>query len=159
MRCLSFSPLSTSLILLLSAFCSLALSIEPLKVESLPLVTRQETSCLQYSTVANLSTIGTNSTFRAAFLQAGPWGTNQAQGILDGATKTLLKLVDDPTVNQQCGNLTALAIQEAPNNFSQGIIGPFKVLKETMTPMNNGIDVLLVVGVALLLFGGITFAL
>jgi hypothetical protein len=94
-------------------------------------------SCLEYATVANLSTIGTNSTFRAAFLQAAPFGSDKTFGILDGATKTLKGLIDDKALNDECGNLTAVAIKEAPVNFTQGIVGPFTI-KEASEATHNG---------------------
>lgn len=109
--------------------------------DALPLAPRQTTtptiSCLEYATVANLSTINTNSTFRAAFLQSAPFGTDKSQGILNGATKTLKTAINDKALNDQCGNLTAVAIREAPLNFTQGIVGPFQI-KQASAAAYNG---------------------
>lgn len=108
---------------------------------TLRFATRQTTtttvSCLEYATVANLSTIGLNSTFRAAFLQASPFGTDKSAGILNGAEKELPSLIDDKALNDKCGNLTAVALKEAPLNFTQGIVGPFRI-KEANEATING---------------------
>ena len=150
--------------LLLLALLFRAVSAIPTTENSFPinlkipaLARRQATppvpSCLSYATVANLSTIGTNSTFRAAFQQNSPWGTDHASGVLDGATKTLLPLINNQALNQACGNLTAVAIQQAPVNFSQGIVGEFRIRKETQTGVNNGIDIVVIVAFCVTIFG------
>ncbi|TAQ84479.1 hypothetical protein B7494_g7201 [Chlorociboria aeruginascens] len=118
--------LSYSLVLL-----SLFLTSIHASADAIPAIARLRrqttTSCADYSTIANLSTIGLNSTFRAAFLQASPQGTDATAAILNKAEAQLPDVIDDATLNTQCGNLTALALQEAPINFTLGIVGPFKV--------------------------------
>jgi hypothetical protein len=87
-------------------------------------------SCEEYATLANLSTIGGNFTFRGAFIQSDLGdGTLKAGAILDNAIAqfTTLALINDTTLNQQCGNLTAVAVAEAPKTFSEGIVGPFHI--------------------------------
>jgi hypothetical protein len=129
-------------LLILSIFQLAVIATENFDAENtLRFATRQTAtmtvSCLEYATVANLSTIGTNSTFRAAFLQASPFGTDKSVGILNGAENTLKSLIDDKALNDECGNLTAVAIKEAPLNFTQGIVGPFRI-KEASGAANNG---------------------
>jgi hypothetical protein len=84
-------------------------------------------TCLQYSSVANYSTIGTNATYRAAFIQASPAGTDASTSILDGATAQLPQFQFDSAVNQECGNLTAVAIRGAALNFTQNVVADFKI--------------------------------
>lgn len=119
-----------SILLILSIFQATAFARDIFSIRShLHLAPRavESVTCLQYATVANLSTIGTNSTFRAAFQQASPFGTDKSSGILDGATKKLKNYINNEALNSQCGNLTAVAIQQAPINFTQGIVGPFRI--------------------------------
>ncbi|RDL34668.1 Uncharacterized protein BP5553_07796 [Venustampulla echinocandica] len=108
------------------------------------LVTRQQatTSCAEYSMLANYSTIGLNSTYRAAFIQASPQGTDPSTAIVDGATKKFnsLKLKFDTAVNAQCGNLSTLAVVEAEKNFTMGIVGPFTIKKTTNAGVRVGGD-------------------
>ena len=123
-------PFFAYIVLFLSIFQATAFARDIFSIRNhLQLAPRATTTvnCLQYATVANLSTIGTNSTFRAAFIQASPFGTDKSTGILDGATKTLKNYINNEELNNNCGNLTAVAIQQAPLNFTQGIVGPFKI--------------------------------
>ena len=118
------------LLLALFALQISASAVENPQGDSLRLIARDtEISCEEYATLANLSTIGTNSTFRGAFLQASPDGSIQSSGILDNATAffTNLHLINDTGLNDACGNLSAIAIAEAPKNFSEGIVGPFNI--------------------------------
>lgn len=82
-------------------------------------------ACAQYSRIANLSAIGTNSTLRATFLDVSPVGTFFNEALLTQAQNDLPRLTADPALNQACGNLTAVAIQQAAVNFTNGIIGEF----------------------------------
>jgi hypothetical protein len=83
-----------------------------------------QVSCDQYASIANLSIVAMNSTFRADFVQASRDGTLQSSAILDNALNQFMSeaLMNDTTLNQQCGNLTLVAVNEAPKNFSEGII-------------------------------------
>ena len=84
-------------------------------------------SCSAYSSIANLSQISSNSTYRAAFLRSTTDGTNKAARILNAAQAQLPSLINDVPLNQQCGNATALAIAEVVTNFTNGIIAEFKI--------------------------------
>ncbi|RKU46904.1 hypothetical protein DL546_001850 [Coniochaeta pulveracea] len=84
-------------------------------------------SCLEYSSIANLSTIGLNATLRAAYIQAAPDGTDHSVTILNGAEAKLPPLKVDVALNEQCGNLTSVALVEAGNNFTRGIVAQYRV--------------------------------
>lgn len=85
-------------------------------------------SCEEYARIANLTIIGKNSTYRAAFLRSGPFGTDTMSGMVDQAAPKLPALTMDPTLNQQCGNSTAIAFVEAANNLTKGIVADFKIV-------------------------------
>lgn len=82
-------------------------------------------ACQQYSRIANLSAIGTNSTLRATFIDVNPSGTLAVAALLNGAQLALPVLTADAALNQACGNLTTIATTEAANNFTRGIVGQF----------------------------------
>jgi len=84
-------------------------------------------TCLDYSTIANLSTIGLNSTYRAAYLKAAPDGTDHSVKLLNDAEAKLPPLTQNEALNQQCGNLTTIALEGAANNFTQGIVAQYKI--------------------------------
>jgi hypothetical protein len=86
-------------------------------------------SCHEYATLSNLTAIGLNSTFRGAFIAASPDGTLTSENLLNDAAAqwTNEHLINDTTLNAACGNLSAIALQEAPKNFSQGIVGGFTI--------------------------------
>lgn len=85
-------------------------------------------SCAEYSRVANLSTIALNSTLRGAFLRSSSLGTFPAAAILDAESPKLMGLKFDATLNEQCGNLSALAVAEADRNLTAGIVAGMKIL-------------------------------
>ncbi|KAJ4417786.1 hypothetical protein N0V82_005952 [Gnomoniopsis sp. IMI 355080] len=85
----------------------------------------QGQACAQYSIVANLSVIGANSTYRAAFLESSPQGTLVNAALLNKAIAQNAALALDPALNQACGNSTAIAITEAANNFTRNIVAQF----------------------------------
>lgn len=85
----------------------------------------QGQACAQYSMVANLSVIGANSSYRAAFLESSPQGTLVNAAILNKAIAQNTALALDPALNQACGNSTELAITEAANNFTKNIVAQF----------------------------------
>lgn len=85
----------------------------------------QNQACAQYSMVANLSVIGANSSYRAAFLESSPDGTLVNAALLNKAIAANTALALDPALNQACGNSTALAITEAANNFTRNVVGQF----------------------------------
>ena len=144
-------------LLAVSIFQVAVIATEDLGAENTPRFAARQTttptvSCLEYATVANLSTIGTNSTFRAAFLQASPSGTDKSAGILDGATTQLKTMIDDEALNSQCGNATAIAIQQAPINLTHGIVGPFKI-KQTNAAASNARSLEMVIMMVLATMG------
>ncbi|KAK2779061.1 hypothetical protein CKAH01_11481 [Colletotrichum kahawae] len=76
-------------------------------------------SCAEYSRIANLSTVGANSTYRATFFAASPNGNQYNAEVLDTAILKLPTVIMDQALNTACGNLTALALVEAQRNFTQ----------------------------------------
>ncbi|OIW22432.1 hypothetical protein CONLIGDRAFT_687597 [Coniochaeta ligniaria NRRL 30616] len=84
-------------------------------------------TCLDYGSIANLSTIGLNATYRAAYLQAAPDGTDHSVAILNNAEAKLPPLTKNEALNQQCGNLTTIALTEAANNFTRGIVAQYRI--------------------------------
>ncbi|KAL0941467.1 uncharacterized protein CTRU02_204230 [Colletotrichum truncatum] len=82
-------------------------------------------SCADYSRIANLSTIGANSTYRATFFAASPNGNQYNAEVLDTAIAKLPSVIMDKALNDACGNLTALALVEAERNFTQRIVAQF----------------------------------
>jgi hypothetical protein len=125
--------LASALVLLSVFHVSVAAPNE--KLPAVELVVRQTTgaapaaqaeiSCAEYSTIANMSVIGTNSSYRAAFMQKAPVGTIITAHMLDAAKLKLPALTADPALNSRCGNLTTIATTEAANNFTQGIVAQF----------------------------------
>jgi hypothetical protein len=85
-------------------------------------------SCADYSRIANLSIIALNSTLRGAFLRSSSLGTFSAMHILDIESPKLLTLKFDTTLNQQCGNLSALAVTEADRNLTAGTVAGMQIL-------------------------------
>lgn len=75
--------------------------------------------------IANLSVIGANSTYRAAFLESSPQGTLGNAALLNKAIADNTNLALDTALNQACGNSTAIAITEAANNFTRNIVAQF----------------------------------
>ena len=86
-----------------------------------------QTNCAEYSTIANLSVVGSNATYRAAYLQASPEGTDPARAPLDDAIVKLPSFEFSTQINAECGNLTQVAIKGAAANFTQGQVLQFNV--------------------------------
>ena len=78
--------------------------------------------CDQYSFVANYSAIGANATMRDALRDASPQGADVATRVVGAAMEVADRFRLDRAVNRLCGNLSALADQEAARNFSRGIV-------------------------------------
>lgn len=121
-----------NLLVVLSAL-SVAMAV-PEKFPAAVLVPRQNNPlpttsnvdvCADYSMTANMSTISANSSYRTAFMQKAPVGTIITAQMLNAAQAKLPALTADVALNQQCGNLTALALTEAANNFTKGIVAQF----------------------------------
>ena len=83
--------------------------------------------CATYSSIANLSIISSNSSYRAAFLRSTTDGTLKAARTLNDAQARLPMLINDVILNQQCGNATETALAEAETNFTNGVIAEFKI--------------------------------
>lgn len=110
----------------------LLLSLLHISVQGISISSRQTNtaiSCPDYSRLANYTVIGTNSTIRAAFLQASPDGTDPTRAILDTAKKTFMQknMMMDQELNRRCGNLSMVAATEVGKNFTNGIVGPFVI--------------------------------
>ncbi|KAJ4351738.1 uncharacterized protein N0V89_007081 [Didymosphaeria variabile] len=107
--------------------------------------------CLDYSVTANMSTISANSSYRAAFMQKAPVGTIITARMLNAAQAKLPALTADVALNQQCGNLTQLAVTEAANNFSNNIVAQFST-EGLPVGIKAGPEVLVIVGAICALF-------
>ncbi|OAL39345.1 hypothetical protein AYO20_01215 [Fonsecaea nubica] len=83
--------------------------------------------CSEYSTIANLSIVGANATYRSAYLQASPQGHDPASAPLDSAIPKLPSFQFNATINTECGNLTEVAIKGAATNFTQGQVLQFNI--------------------------------
>lgn len=81
--------------------------------------------CLDYSMTANMSIISATPSYRTVFIQKANVGTIATARMLNAAQAKLPALTADAALNQQCGNLTTVAITEAEKNFTQGIVAQF----------------------------------
>ncbi|KAI0458707.1 hypothetical protein F5B21DRAFT_403308 [Xylaria acuta] len=139
MACMaSFKPI-TSLVLLLSlslfhisiasaAAVQFRTAIAPRQSPAATPATSLPDSCEDYGRIANLSTIALNSTLRGAFLRSSSLGTFPAAAILDAESPKLMSLKFNVALNQQCGNLSALAVVEADRNLTAGFVAGMKIL-------------------------------
>jgi hypothetical protein len=96
-----------------------------LEVRQVPATPSQAELCRDYEWTANMSTIGANSSYRTVLLQKSNVGTIYNTHMMDAAIKKLPVLTADPMLNAACGNKTELALTEAANNFTQGIVAQF----------------------------------
>lgn len=113
-------------------------------------------ACAQYSRIANLSAIATNSTFRATFLDVSPVGTLFNEAMLTQAMNDLPRLTMDPQLNQACGNLTAVANAEVATNFTNGIIGQFTFTGSHTSVTTGPIIAIITVAAVLIICGPIS---
>lgn len=72
-----------------------------------------------------MSTIGANGTYRTVLLQKSNTGTIYNARMMDAAIKRLPALTADTILNTACGNWTEIALREAANNFTLGIVAQF----------------------------------
>ncbi|KAI1811173.1 hypothetical protein GGS20DRAFT_128348 [Poronia punctata] len=108
-------------------------------------------SCPEYSRVANLSTIASNTTLRGAFLRSSSLGTFAAAHILDVEKPKLASIKFDKDLNQQCGNLSELAIVEADRNLTNGVVAGMRLLDAPgVAPDNLAMPILAVLFVVLM---------
>lgn len=84
-----------------------------------------QAACAQYGMIANMSVVGGNSSYRTVFLEKSSTGTLANSAMLNKAITVAPNLTADVELNAQCGNLTAIAIQEAALNFTQGRVAQF----------------------------------
>ncbi|KAI8956077.1 hypothetical protein F4801DRAFT_710 [Xylaria longipes] len=157
-RVASFKPI-TSLVLLLFLHISIAsaaavqfrTAIAPRQSPAATPPASLPDSCADYSRIANLSTIALNSTLRGAFLRSSSLGTFPAAAILDAESPKLMNLQFNVALNQQCGNLTALAIVEAGRNLTAGTVAGLKIRDAPgVEPGNVAMPILCVVFIFLM---------
>jgi len=117
-----------SLLLFLSIFTAVTTAIySPVNLLSPRQQQANLAICAEYSTIANLSIVGSNATYRAAYLQASPQGSDPARAPLDTAITELPDFQFNTTINDECGNLTEVAIAGAATNFTHGVVLQFKI--------------------------------
>ncbi|OBT39912.1 hypothetical protein VE00_09581 [Pseudogymnoascus sp. WSF 3629] len=106
----------------------------------------QTITCADYSRIANYTAIDSNSTLRAAFLQASPQGTDPTRVILDRASVEFKakNLKFDKALNTRCGNLSTVALREVNTNFSRGVVAGWKVAAPVGAEIGAGREVLCV---------------
>ncbi|ORY56578.1 uncharacterized protein BCR38DRAFT_402198 [Pseudomassariella vexata] len=131
--------------LVLSVLCASASAIATPEHFAAHLVARQNVApvaipasatpqCIEYSQIANLSTISANSTYRSAFLQASPVGTKYDSEMLNAAQAKLPALTINKALNELCGNLTTVALTAAEANFTRGVVAQFSgITTEALT--------------------------
>lgn len=102
-------------------------------------------ACLDYSITANMSTISANSSYRTVFIQKAPVGTIITSRMLNAAQAKLPGLTANVALNQQCGNLTELAVTEAVKNFTNGIVAQFST-EGLPVGIKAGPEVIVIVG-------------
>jgi hypothetical protein len=119
--------------------------------ESAPLIAvRQFTTtpttaqCLDYSRIANLSTIGSNATLRAAYFKSSPAGTFSDATLLNNAMAKLPPMTNNIALNNACGNLTAVAAVESERNYSRGIVAQFSGITGNPQAVRNGEELLVI---------------
>lgn len=110
-------------------------------------------ACQQYSTVANLSAIGSNSTIRSAFLEASPVGTMFNSAMLNVMQANAKNLTTDVALNEACGNLTAVALQQVGVNFTMGIVGQFTFTENPVSVLNGPIMIGITVACLIIILG------
>ncbi|KIX06991.1 uncharacterized protein Z518_04967 [Rhinocladiella mackenziei CBS 650.93] len=122
-----FSPI-TSFLFFLSVFATVTTAIySPVNLLNPRQQQVSQSTCDEYSRIANFSIVGANSTYRSAYLQASPQGTDPAREPLDDAIAQLPSFQFDTEINDECGNLTEVAIEGAAANFTQGTVLQFSV--------------------------------
>lgn len=117
-----------------------------------------QAQCADYSRTANFSTIGANSTYRSAFLQLSPFGTDGNRKMLDAAVAKLPALTKNAALNAACGNLTTLAFVEAAKNFTNDQVAGLSGIKSKLNGnpqavIGAGMGLLAIVGGIIVIFG------
>lgn len=119
-------------------------------------VLSQDQACQQYSRIANMSVIGTNSSYRTAFLESSPVGTLQNAAMLNGAMLALPPLTADAALNTACGNLTTIATEQAAVNFTQGIVAQFTFTGNPSSVVNGPIMIVVTLVALVVICGPLT---
>ncbi|KAF2240962.1 hypothetical protein BU26DRAFT_185090 [Trematosphaeria pertusa] len=117
------------LVVLLSA-CHLAVAATEkpaaqLEVRQTTTTTTGADPCLDYGMTANMSVVGANSSYRSVFLAKSNVGTIYNARMFSAAIAKLPALTANTALNNQCGNLTQVALTEAEKNLTQGIVAQF----------------------------------
>ncbi|PSN61939.1 hypothetical protein BS50DRAFT_133894 [Corynespora cassiicola Philippines] len=107
-------------------------------------------ACLDYERIANLSTIGANSSYRSAYLARSSFGGLVDQKMFAENMAKLPALTADAGLNTRCGNKTEIALAGAESNLTQGIVGPFTEV--TPGTIKNGIEVIVIVVTIMFIF-------
>jgi hypothetical protein len=143
------SSLLANILLLLSVFNLVAAAkLDERQVSATPSSAER---CLDYEWTANMSTIGANGSYRTVLLQKSNVGTIYNARMMDAAIVKLPALTADITLNQLCGNKTAIALREAERNFTNGIVAQFTT-DGLPVGIKAGPEVIVVVGVISILF-------
>lgn len=109
--------------------------------------------CLNYARIANLSTVGTNSTLRSAFLQSSTTGTLYDKRMFTDAQLKLPALTANISLNAACQNWTAIALVESERNYSQRIVLQFANVPENPQSIKSaGPELIAIVSFIFLIF-------
>lgn len=112
--------------------------------------------CAAYERIANLSTIGSNSTYRSAFYSRSTTGSMYDNRMFSEAIAALPALTANQQLNEQCGNKTTIAFEGAMSNYSNPdnrIVAQFSGI--VPEGIKAGPEVVVIVGGIVLLFGGV----
>jgi hypothetical protein len=108
--------------------------------------------CTEYTRIANLSTIGSNSSYRSIFLSQSSVGSMYDAKMFTAAMNALPPMMMDKGLNDRCGNATATAIAEAERNLTKGIVAQFEGVKPGT--IKAGWELMVIVGVVIMIFVG-----
>lgn len=148
------SSLITNILLLLNILGFVAAAEIPaakVEVRQSSGTTSQAELCADYQWTANMSTIGANGTYRTVLLQKSNVGTIYNARMMDAAIKKLPTLTADRILNEVCGNWTEIALREAANNFTRGIVAQFTT-EGLPVGIKAGPEVIFVVGAVSIIF-------
>jgi len=107
--------------------------------------------CLDYERIANMSTIGANSSYRTVLMQKLNVGTMFSARMMDAAISKLPPLTVNKDLNDKCGNWTQIALTEAEKNFTMGIVAQFTT-EGLPVGIKAGPEVVVIVGAICMLF-------
>lgn len=92
-----------------------------------------------------MSAVGGNSTYRLVYVALSPVGTLFNTAMLNQAVSELPKLTMDIALNQACGNLTTIALEQAALNYTQGLVAQFPFKGNEGAVINGPIIILLTI--------------